>query len=88
DGFRRIPFDVIALDTEGDNERVKTFALGQIHDLAPEEYELLRRLPHTGAMGGKTLMRVGEVWDSVASTLRSLMDRGLVGKVVPTENLA
>ncbi|MEZ0602718.1 JmjC domain-containing protein [Paraburkholderia sp. IW21] len=88
DGFRRIPFDVVVLNTEEDDECVKTFALGRIHELAPEEYALLRRLPHTGAMRGKALIPVDEAWDSVASTLRSLMDRGLVGKVALTESRA
>jgi hypothetical protein len=88
DDFRRIPFDVVALDKEGDDECVKTFALGRIHDLTPAEYALLRSVPHTGAMRGNALIPVGEGWDSVASRLRSLMDRGLVGKVVATADPA
>ena len=78
-GFRRIPYDVIAIDAEGSEQSIKAFALGHIHTLTQEEYQLLCRLPHARAMAGEALLSAGQAWSSVGSTLQSLMDRGLVG---------
>jgi hypothetical protein len=78
-GFRRIPYDVIAIDAERIDQSIKAFALGHIHTLTKEEFELLCRLSHTRVMAGEELLSPGQAWSRVDSALQNLMDRGLVG---------
>jgi hypothetical protein len=81
-GFRRIPYDVVAIDSETYEPSVRAFALGRVHTLLPEEFGLLCRLPHTRSMSGEEILfATGQAWSSVSTTLQGLMERGLVGTV-------
>ncbi|MCD9123635.1 JmjC domain-containing protein [Cupriavidus sp. UGS-1] len=76
--YRRIPIDAIPLERRAGT--VKIYALGRTHLLTDDEYTVLCRLPHFGGMRGDDLASVQADWNAVSQRLRSLMNKGLVGK--------
>ncbi len=78
--YRRISIDAIPLDRSAGT--VKIYALGRTHLLTDEEYAVLCRLPHFGGMRGHELATGEADWNAMSQRLRSLMDKGLVGKDV------
>lgn len=81
--YRRIPIEAVPIEQrEG---RIVTYALGRTHDLSLEECALLQALPHVGGVSGADLAPTEQEWSAAAPLLRSLLDKGLAGKVSRAE---